>query len=274
MDGRGDTFLCSADPERAWFRAAHQVARALRCAARAAEPGACSPRLPHMALLQEDERLRGLVDEMGRSWVAIAAAMPGRTPKGVSLRFRMYLDPAVRRPQEHPFSEWETAVIVNVRVVQADVHLSLHPQGARSSQARPPSCLHWDPTPPYAQQQRVLGNKWASISKLLPGRSNGDVKNWFLQHVQTGVSKHKKGGAPHTRQCAQRTTGVPVGIAQRRPVLERHGRRDLWCRHAAWLSLQPLARSCTSREPMRASWILAWQTLKRCKMCSCRRRCR
>ena len=96
---------------------------------------------------QEDALLTSLVERFGtHAWPEVAAALPGRTSKSCSLRWRCFLSPNLSRPSEHPLTEWEIAVIV--------------------------------------QTQRAYGNRWSFIASLLPGRCNNDVKNHFNLYLR------------------------------------------------------------------------------------------
>lgn len=67
-------------------------------------------------------------------------------------RWRIYLTPGVKRPTLEPFNEYETAVI----------YLG----------------------------QLVHGNQWSSIAKLLPGRTNTAIKNFWKTALAT--AEHKR----------------------------------------------------------------------------------
>lgn len=76
-------------------------------------------------------------------------------------RWRIYLTPGVKRPTLEPFNEYETAII----------YLG----------------------------QLVHGNQWSSIAKLLPGRTNTAIKNFWKTALAT--TEHKR--VRNNRQVAQ-----------------------------------------------------------------------
>ena len=48
-------------------------------------------------------------------WSQISKGLCGRTSKACSHRWRTYLQPGVKHTTQEPFSDWEIAVVVEVR---------------------------------------------------------------------------------------------------------------------------------------------------------------
>eukprot|EP00878_Enallax_costatus_P027979 GHUV01030172.1.p3 GENE.GHUV01030172.1~~GHUV01030172.1.p3 ORF type:complete len:101 (+),score=12.51 GHUV01030172.1:401-703(+) len=66
---------------------------------------------------QEDELLRQAVAKFGdRAWATVANDVPGRSSKSCSDRWRNFLSPDIEHPRKSPFTEWEVAVVVLVRL--------------------------------------------------------------------------------------------------------------------------------------------------------------
>lgn len=86
----------------------------------------CFAELPLSASsTQEDEYLIASVQKYGvKRWAQIAQGLPGRTSKACSHRWRTYLAPGVKHTSTDPFTDWEIAVVQEVRRLNQIADLS------------------------------------------------------------------------------------------------------------------------------------------------------
>eukprot|EP00775_Hariotina_reticulata_P009698 gene9698-9857_t len=118
---------------------------------------------------EEDQCLKAAVTRYGvKRWAQIAALLPGRTSKACSHRWRTYLQPGVMHTSTNPFTEWEVAVV--------------------------------------KEAHKVLGNNWSAIARMLPGRTNAAVKNFWYAHKRRSQRARR-------RSHSSRAPGITASAA-------------------------------------------------------------